>query len=64
MNWKGCERKQPWGNLMYYPGMNLEELSETTENLSCQKVYWLRFDWFVIAVSMYLNFVLSNVPRI
>jgi hypothetical protein len=34
MNWKGFRRKRSWLNFMYYPGINIEELRNTTENLS------------------------------
>jgi hypothetical protein len=34
MNSKGCGRKLSWTNLMYYPGIFLEELRNTTKNIS------------------------------
>jgi hypothetical protein len=34
MNLKGYGRKRSWPNLKYYPGISLEGLRKTTENLS------------------------------
>jgi hypothetical protein len=34
MNWKGRVRKRSWPNLRYYTGICLEELRETTKNLT------------------------------
>jgi hypothetical protein len=38
MNWKGCGKKQSGPNLRYYPGICLEGLRKTTEDLS--KYIW------------------------
>jgi hypothetical protein len=34
MNWKGYERNRLWPNLRYYPGIYMEGLRKTTNNLS------------------------------
>jgi hypothetical protein len=34
MNWKGCGRKRSWPNLIYYPGIYLQELRKPTKDLS------------------------------
>jgi hypothetical protein len=32
--WKVCDRKRPWRNLRYYPGMCLKRTRKTTKNFS------------------------------
>jgi hypothetical protein len=34
MNWKERGRKQMWPNLRFYPGISVDGLRKTTENLS------------------------------
>jgi hypothetical protein len=34
MNWEGCEKKRLQHNLRYYPGVYLEGLAKTTENVT------------------------------